>query len=169
MWHKEYNLSCYTNDILIIHLIEGWVMSVSSTPSIMPVSFIPFNSTEQFHHDMRAQLAKDIDVLFAYAELPSPLLDACRYVMTGTGKLVRPLLVASAFASTYSHNDTDNKNSNRHQWQGAINERHIESGRDCFCIHGLNNQGYPTHCQDEYGTQGQYLSNDIHALAGNAM
>ena len=111
MWHKEYNLSCYTNDILIIHLIEGWVMSVSSTPSIMPVSFIPFISTEQFHHDMRAQLAKDIDVLFAYAELPSPLLDACRYVMTGTGKLVRPLLVASAFASTYSHNDTDNKNS----------------------------------------------------------
>ena len=111
MWHKEYNLSCYTNDILIIHLIEGWVMSVSSTPSIMPVSFIPFNSTEQFHHDMRAQLAKDIDVLFAYAELPSPLLDACRYVMTGTGKLVRPLLVASAFASTSSHNDTDNKNS----------------------------------------------------------
>ena len=86
-------------------------MSVSSTPSIMPVSFTPFISTEQFHHDMRAQLAKDIDVLFAYAELPSPLLDACRYVMTGTGKLVRPLLVASAFASTYSHNDTDNKNS----------------------------------------------------------
>ena len=111
MWHKEYNLSCYTNDILIIYLIEGWVMSVSSTSSIMPVSFIPFISTEQFHHDMRAQLAKDIDVLFAYAELPSPLLDACRYVMTGTGKLVRPLLVASAFTSTYSHNDTDNKNS----------------------------------------------------------
>jgi len=86
-------------------------MSVSSTPSIMPVSFIPFNSTEQFHHEVRAQLAKDIEVLFAYAELPSPLLDACRYVMTGTGKLVRPLLVASAFASTYSHNEADNKNS----------------------------------------------------------
>lgn len=81
-------------------------MSVSSTPSIVPVSFIPFDSTEKFHHDVRTQLAKDIEVLFSYAELPSPLLDACRYVMTGTGKLVRPLLVASAFASTYSHNDT---------------------------------------------------------------
>ena len=106
MWHKEYNLSCYTNDIFIIHLIEGWVMSVSSTSSVAPISFIPFNSTEQFHHEVRAQLAKDIEVLFDYAELPSPLLDACRYVMTGTGKLVRPLLVASAFSSTYSHNDT---------------------------------------------------------------
>ncbi|MEJ6068510.1 polyprenyl synthetase family protein, partial [Psychrobacter sp. 16-Bac2893] len=81
-------------------------MSVSSTSSVAPISFILFNSTEQFHHEVRAQLAKDIEVLFDYAELPSPLLDACRYVMTGTGKLVRPLLVASAFSSTYSHNDT---------------------------------------------------------------
>ena len=83
-------------------------MSVSSTSSVVPVNFIPFHNTEQFHHEVRAQLTQDIEVLFAYAELPSPLLDACRYVMTGNGKLVRPLLVASAFSSTYSHNDTDN-------------------------------------------------------------
>ncbi|WP_201593187.1 polyprenyl synthetase family protein [Psychrobacter sp. Pi2-51] len=94
-------------------------MTVSSTPSVMPTSFKSFNrsdsstdsnannSTKQFHSAVRAQLAKDIDVLFAYAQLPSPLLDACRYVMTGQGKLVRPLLVASAFANV---NDNNNKN-----------------------------------------------------------
>ena len=65
---------------------------------------MPFINTKQFHHDVRAQLTQDIDILFAYAELPSPLLDACRYVMTGQGKLVRPLLVASAFASVNQSN-----------------------------------------------------------------
>lgn len=69
-------------------------MSVSSAPR-----FVPFNNFEQFHSSLRAQLAQDIEVLFAYASLPNPLNDACRYVMTGQGKLVRPLLVASSFAS----------------------------------------------------------------------
>ena len=114
MWQKEYNLSCYTNDIFIIHLIDGWIMTVSSTPSITPFSFMSFNNfdnnTEQFHSAVRAQLTQDIDVLFAYAELPSPLFDACRYVMTGNGKLVRPLLVASAFASV---NDYCDENSDK--------------------------------------------------------
>lgn len=109
MWQKEYNLSCYTNDIFTIHLIDGWIMTVSFTPNLADASFMPFNNTKQFHHDVRVQLSQDIDVLFAYAELPSPLIDACRYVMTGQGKLVRPLLVASAFASTNAHNDTDNE------------------------------------------------------------
>ena len=107
VWQKEYNLSCYTNDIFIIHLIDGWIMTVSFTPNLTDNRFMPFNNTKQFHYDVRAQLTQDIEVLFAYAELPSPLLDACRYVMTGQGKLVRPLLVASAFASTCSHNYTD--------------------------------------------------------------
>ncbi len=69
------------------------------------VSFAGFdNNTEQFHSAVRAQLSQDIEVLFAYAELPSPLIDACRYVMTGQGKLVRPLLVASAFDSVNQSN-----------------------------------------------------------------
>ena len=68
------------------------------TVSIAP-RFIPFITFEQFHSALRAQLAQDIDALFAYAQLPSPLADACRYVMTGQGKLVRPLLTASSFAS----------------------------------------------------------------------
>ena len=110
MWQKEYNLSCYTNDIFIIHLIDGWIMTVSFTPNLADTRFMPFTNTKQFHHDVRTQLAQDIDVLFAYAELPSPLLDACRYVMTGQGKLVRPLLVASAFASVNGHNDIDTDN-----------------------------------------------------------
>jgi farnesyl diphosphate synthase len=69
-------------------------MSVSTAPR-----FVPFINFEQFYSTLRAQLAQDIDVLFAYANLPSPLDDACRYVMTGQGKLVRPLLVASSFVS----------------------------------------------------------------------
>ncbi|MFT5096554.1 MAG: farnesyl diphosphate synthase [Psychrobacter okhotskensis] len=91
-------------------------MTVSSMPSFMPsrlVSFASFdNNTEQFHSTVRAQLSQDIDVLFAYAELPSPLLDACRYVMTGQGKLVRPLLVASAFDSINRSNANDAFNNN---------------------------------------------------------
>lgn len=72
------------------------------------MSFAGFNNnTEQFHSAVRAQLARDIEMLFAYAELPSPLLDACRYVITGQGKLVRPLLVASAFASVNQSNAND--------------------------------------------------------------
>ena len=83
---------------------------MSSTPSITPFDFISFNNTEQFHRDVRSQLAHDIEVLFAYVDLPSPLIDACRYVMTGQGKLVRPLLVASAFASVNRSNANDTVN-----------------------------------------------------------
>lgn len=80
-------------------------MTVSSILSLMPASVPSFKNTEQFHRAVRAQLAQDIEVLFTYAKLPSPLMDACRYVMTGQGKTVRPLLVASVFASF-----TDNNN-----------------------------------------------------------
>lgn len=72
-------------------------MTVSSTPR-----FVPFDNFEQLYSTLRVQLAQDIEVLFTYAQLPSPLIDACRYVMTGQGKLVRPLLVASTFASVYA-------------------------------------------------------------------
>lgn len=106
---KEYNLSCYTNQILLTYLMYGSVMTVFSTPNVKPFDFISFNSTQQFHSAVRAQLAQDIEVLFAYAELPSPLMDACRYVMTGQGKMVRPLLVASAFASVNSSRDSENE------------------------------------------------------------
>lgn len=73
------------------------------TVSVAP-RFVPFTTFEHFHSTLRAQLAQDIEALFAYAELPSPLVDACRYVMTGQGKLVRPLLVASSFVSVNSSN-----------------------------------------------------------------
>lgn len=88
---------------------------VSSTTTSNAVSttvrFASFdNNTEQFHSAVRAQLAQDIEMLFAYADLPSPLIDACRYVMTGQGKLVRPLLVASAFDSVNQSNANDDIN-----------------------------------------------------------
>lgn len=69
-------------------------MTVTTAPH-----FTPFRCFEQFQSTLRAQLAQDIEALFCYANLPNPLNDACRYVMTSQGKLVRPLLVASAFAS----------------------------------------------------------------------
>ncbi|WP_182407416.1 polyprenyl synthetase family protein [Psychrobacter sp. GP33] len=75
-------------------------MTVSSVPQ-----FVPFTKFEHFHNTLRAQLAQDIETLFAYAELPSPLIDACRYVMTGQGKAVRPLLVASSFISVSASNE----------------------------------------------------------------
>ena len=90
--------------------------SSTNTPSLMPTRLVSFagfdNNTEQFHSAVRAQLSQDIEVLFAYAELPSPLIDACRYVMTGQGKLVRPLLVASAFDSVNQSNANDGANDN---------------------------------------------------------
>ena len=91
--------------------------SSTNTPSLMPARLISFagfdNNTEQFHNAVRAQLSQDIEVLFAYAELPSPLIDACRYVMTGQGKLVRPLLVASAFDSVNQSNANANENTDK--------------------------------------------------------
>ncbi len=91
--------------------------SSTNTPSLMPARFVSFagfdNNTEQFHSAVRAQLSQDIEVLFAYAELPSPLIDACRYVMTGQGKLVRPLLVASAFDSVNQSNANANENTDK--------------------------------------------------------
>ena len=90
--------------------------SSTNTPSLMPARLVSFagfdNNTEQFHSAVRAQLSQDIEVLFAYAELPSPLIEACRYVMTGQGKLVRPLLVASAFDSVNQSNANDGANDN---------------------------------------------------------
>ena len=91
--------------------------SSTNTPSLMPARLVSFsgfdNNTEQFHNAVRAQLSQDIEVLFAYAELPSPLIDACRYVMTGQGKLVRPLLVASAFDSVNQSNANANENTDK--------------------------------------------------------
>ena len=74
-------------------------MTVSSVPR-----FTSFTTFESFSHALRAQLAQDIDTLFIYADLPHPLVDACRYVMTSKGKLVRPLLVASSFVSVRASN-----------------------------------------------------------------
>ena len=79
------------------------------TVSVAP-RFIPFDSFEQLHSSLRNQLAQDIEALFAYAQLPSLLDDACRYVMTGQGKLVRPLLVASSFVSVKIGNENVNGN-----------------------------------------------------------
>ena len=82
------------------YLVIGSFMSLPSTSQ-----FVPFDSFEQLSYSLRTQLAADIEALFTYANLPSPLGDACRYLMTGEGKLVRPLLVASAFASIIASTD----------------------------------------------------------------
>ena len=81
------------------------------TVSVAP-RFAPFTSFEQLHSSLREQLAQDIEALFSYAQLPNPLDEACRYVMTGQGKLVRPLLVASSFISVDASNNHKNQSTN---------------------------------------------------------
>lgn len=66
-----------------------------------------------FQHRLQAQLAHDIEVLFTYANLPAPLIDACRYVMRGQGKLVRPLLAASSFMSIDTFHNSDKSVENK--------------------------------------------------------
>lgn len=69
---------------LVIHylLTHGLVMSFSA-----------------FHTTITQQLNQDIDAAMAYFELPSPLAEACLYAVSGSGKRVRPLLVASSYQS----------------------------------------------------------------------
>ncbi len=91
-------------------------MTLISTPN--PPSN---NAFEPLYSDLREQLAQDIETLFSYANLPNPLDEACRYVMTGQGKLVRPLLVASAFASVFDEiNRSDNNLNDTNEASEAI-------------------------------------------------
>ncbi|MDN3399542.1 polyprenyl synthetase family protein [Psychrobacter sp. APC 3426] len=145
-------------------------MTVSPTPRVM--SFNSFNSsvnnntdhdfsnkTEQFHHAVRAQLAQDIDVLFAYAELPSPLIDACRYVMTGQGKLVRPLLVASAFDSVNQSNTNGHFNDNINNSNADNNINNIASNN--------NESADDEHLDKEVNQNGANQNNDLESLLEN--
>lgn len=95
--------------------------------------FVPFTSFSAFKDVLQQQIEADLTVLFAATDLPSPLVDACRYVMMNQGKLVRPLLVAAAFVST-SHKDSfetptlsvdaiDNKNSAENELLNQVNEQ----------------------------------------------
>ncbi|TXD96058.1 polyprenyl synthetase family protein [Psychrobacter frigidicola] len=104
-------------------------MTVSSAPR-----FTSFTSFESFSHALRVQLAQDIDVLFAYADLPSPLNDACRYVMNAQGKLVRPLLVASSFVSVNTSNKQTPNNVINSAFSDAeaINSIVKDNGLDAF-------------------------------------
>ncbi|MEN6671303.1 polyprenyl synthetase family protein [Psychrobacter sp. B38] len=114
--------------------------TLSSTIGIKSSSFISFDNTEQFHSAVRTQLARDIEMLFAYAELPSPLLDACRYVMTGQGKMVRPLLVASAFASVNSQHNIDNDSfDNESMDNGSLDNESAES-QDSISFDALSDE-----------------------------
>lgn len=73
-------------------------MTVSVLPDSAQAPVSPARPATS-HDAMRAQLDQDIAALLTAAELPSPLLDACQYVMTASGKRVRPLMVFSTFAS----------------------------------------------------------------------
>jgi len=95
--------------------------------------FAPFTSFLDFQRQLQLQIAADLDALFAATDLPKPLIDACRYVMSNQGKLVRPLLVAAAFVST-SHEDSfetptlsadpaDNKNSAETKRLNQVNDQ----------------------------------------------
>ncbi len=57
---------------------------------------------QQFRQRVIEQLHQDIEYLFAHVDLSFSLQQACHYAMTGKGKKVRPLLVASSFATVSS-------------------------------------------------------------------
>lgn len=54
-----------------------------------------------------ATLNADTHALLKYANLPSPLKDACEYAMMGQGKRVRPLLAACAYQTVKVGNSTE--------------------------------------------------------------
>ena len=104
------------------YLVIGSFMSLNSVPQ-----FIPFDSFEQLQNSLSSQLSQDIEALFTYANLPSPLDEACRYVMTGQGKLVRPLLVASAFASVFAETKSNRTNAttDKHKKVAILDEDRV--------------------------------------------
>ncbi len=65
---------------------------------------------QQFYQQIIEQLQKDIDYLFATVDLPNRLKQASYYAITGDGKKVRPLLVATSFFSVYHHNNPQKNN-----------------------------------------------------------
>ncbi|PNK61057.1 polyprenyl synthetase family protein [Psychrobacter sp. FDAARGOS_221] len=65
---------------------------------------------DHFSQQVITTLQADIEQLLTHAALPSPLNEACFYAMTGAGKKVRPLLVASAYHSVLS-SSTDSDDS----------------------------------------------------------
>lgn len=73
---------------------------VSATPSRKLQTTIPEFSA--LRHQVAATLNDDMAALLVSHPLPSPLKEACDYAMTGSGKRVRPLLVASAFLTVQS-------------------------------------------------------------------
>nr|WP_156819126.1 farnesyl diphosphate synthase [Psychrobacter lutiphocae] len=81
-----------------------------STPELSS-SLSTDNTFGSFSQQVIATLQADIDTLLTYARLPSPLKEACTYAMTGAGKKVRPLLVASAYATVQS-SQVDKKSTN---------------------------------------------------------
>ncbi len=62
---------------------------------------------QQFRHNVIEQLQQDIEVVFSSVVLSDSLKQACHYAMTGDGKKVRPLLVASSYASSTRSNYVD--------------------------------------------------------------
>lgn len=63
-------------------------------PVVSPLDTSSFDAVKT---QITQWLDRDIDQLLTTSALPLPLKPACRYAMGGSGKRVRPLLVASAF------------------------------------------------------------------------
>ncbi len=57
---------------------------------------------QQFRYNVIKQLQQDIEAVFSSVVLSDSLKQACHYAMTGDGKKVRPLLVASSYASGHT-------------------------------------------------------------------
>lgn len=62
---------------------------------------MPQQAFSDFMTQVLAQFYHDSMALLQHGDLPTPLGDACQYVMTAQGKRVRPLLVACTYASLH--------------------------------------------------------------------
>lgn len=71
-------------------------------------SLVPPSSFEVLRHQLNEILEQDIANLLRQQSLPSPLFEACDYAMSGSGKRVRPLLVASAYLTLQTSNSSVN-------------------------------------------------------------
>lgn len=100
--------------------------SLSSAPSAVAASLSSsvFTASKSYISEL---LNQDIARLLHHAVLPSPIAEACDYAMSGSGKRVRPLLVASAFMTVQrgkaeSSNNTSAARENAGQNSAGLND-----------------------------------------------
>lgn len=71
--------------------------ATASTALLTSSSLMTSLGFDTLRHQVNEILTKDMMTLLEHQSLPEPLNQACHYAMSGSGKRVRPLLVASSY------------------------------------------------------------------------